>query len=582
MFIKRNRSNQGGKQYNSVLLVKGEREEVRAKRGRPKKGSRRATRVVHRTMANLSRLPDELVGIIEKWCRGELPANCAQPSATAAQSAPRAPGTRPPAPGATHLRMGPCYGVLAGLHALAKQAGLVEALGPGRMAKLALFLIYARVARQGSRLAAVRWAEDHALAEVLGLETLDEDDLYEALEWLQTNQQRIEKALAPKPTPGMFFLYDVTSSYFEGQCNELAAYGYNRDGKKHKKQLVAGLLTDENGEPISIRAHPGNTSDPTTLAPVVQRVREDFAPGTPEVVLVGDRGMIKSKGIAQLNAAGMRYISALTDAQTLKLIRQKVIDPELFDETAADIAHEGRRLILRLNPAMRERDRQRRDDQENRLREHLAKGNQHLREHPRAKTATLLKKMRVKITRYRFNSWLEAREENREVRLERNEPAREQAGLLDGSYTLVTDLPAQTCATAKVCERYLSLQKVERDIRALKTGQLEIRPIYLRKAARTEGHALVTMLALKLTRQLDALAAPEGLTVDDMIERLGGVRLVRLGPEEMGLWRLPDAYQAAQQQVLDRLPPLAPPKLSLKKAVKRRLENPRKGRPSPL
>ena len=567
MFIKRNRSIQGGKSYTSVLLVKGERQKVPAKPGRPKKGSRRATRVVHRTVANLSRLPEELNNMIEKWCRGELPAPCA----------PLAPGAA-----ASQVRMGPCYGVLAGLHALAKQIGLVDAFGPGRMAKLALFLVYARVARQGSRLAAVRWAEDHALAEVLGLETLDEDDLYEALEWLQANQERIEKALAPKPTPGMFFLYDVTSSYFEGQCNELAAYGYNRDGKKHKKQLVAGLLTDENGEPISIRVHPGNTSDPTTFGPLVQRVREQFAPGTPEVVMVGDRGMIKSKGIAQLNAAGMRYISALTDAQTLSLIKQKVIDPELFDETAADIEHEGRRLILRLNPAMRERDRQRRDDQEKHLREQLAKGNKYLREHPRAKTATLLKKMRAKITRHRFGAWLKADEEGREVRLVRNEQAREQAALLDGCYTLVTDLPAQTCATAEVCERYLSLQKVERDIRTLKTGQLEIRPIYLRKAERTEGHALVTMLALKLTRRLEALAAPEGLTVDDMIERLGGVRLVSLGPLELGLWRLPDAYMPPQQQVLDRLPPLAPPKLSLKKAVKRRLENPRAGRPPPL
>jgi transposase len=274
--------------------------------------------------------------------------------------------------------------------------------------------------------------------------------------------------------------------------------------------------------------HPGNTSDPTTLGPVVQRVREQFAPDTPEIVMVGDRGMIKTKGIAQLNAAGMRYISALTDAQTLKLINQKVIDPELFDETAADIEHNGRRLILRLNPAMRERDRQRRDDQEKRLREHLAKSNQHLREHPRAKTSTQLKQLRAKITHYRFNAWLEATEENREIRLKRNEQAREQAGQLDGCHTLVTDLPAQTCASAKVCERYQSLQKVERDIRTLKTGQLELRPIYLRKADRTEGHALVTMLALKLTRRLDALAAPEGLTVDDMLERLGGVRLVSL------------------------------------------------------
>src|ERR1035437_7127366 len=116
------------------------------------------------------------------------------------------------------------------------------ALGPGRPAKLALFMIYARVAWQGSRLGAVRWAEDHTAAEVLGLDAFDEDDLYGALDWLQANQERIERALAPKIEPGAAFLYDVTSSYFEGQCNELAAHGYNRDGKRYKKQIVAGLL----------------------------------------------------------------------------------------------------------------------------------------------------------------------------------------------------------------------------------------------------------------------------------------------------------------------------------------------------
>jgi transposase len=185
--------------------------------------------------------------------------------------------------------------------------GLVEALEAGRMAKLALFLIYAQVARQGSSLGAARWAEDHAVAEVLGLEKIDEDDLYEALDWLQANQECIERVLAPKARAGAFFLYEVTSSYFEGQCNECAACGCNRDEEKYKKQLVAGLLTDEQGEPVSIRVYRGNTSDPGTFAEVVERVREQFA--VSEVVMVGDRGMIKSKGMEKLGAEGMRYIT---------------------------------------------------------------------------------------------------------------------------------------------------------------------------------------------------------------------------------------------------------------------------------
>jgi len=105
---------------------------------------------------------------------------------------------------------------------------------------------------------------------------------------LEANQERIERALAPKIDPGAVFLYDVTSSYLEGQDNELAAYGYNRDGKRYKKQVVAGLLTEANGEPLSIQLYPGNTSDPQTFQPVVERLRLRF--GAQEVVLVGDRG----------------------------------------------------------------------------------------------------------------------------------------------------------------------------------------------------------------------------------------------------------------------------------------------------
>jgi hypothetical protein len=128
----------------------------------------------------------------------------------------------------------------------------------------------------------------------------------------------------------------------------------------------------------------------------------------------------------------------------------------------------------------------------------------------------------------------------------------------------------------------MSLQKVGRDIRTLKTGQLELRPIYLRKAARTEGHALVTMLALKLVRRLDALAAPLSLRVDDMVERLGGIRLVGIGPPGLELWRLPDTFLAAQQEILDALPALPPPSLSLKKSTVCRLKTLRAGRPPPL
>jgi hypothetical protein len=557
MFLKRNRSRQGGKTYHSVLLVEGVREPVIRPRGRPPKEAPVKTRVVHHTLANLSRLPAPLVALIEQYCQGKLPQG----------EAPQ-------------VQLGPCYGVLAGLHALASELGLVKAVGSDRSAKLALFLIYARVARQGSRLAAVRWAEDHAVAEVLGLESFDEDDLYAALDWLQVHQERIEQALAPQIEPGAVFLYDVTSSYLEGQCNELGAHGYNRDGKRYKKQVVAGLLTAANGEPLSIQLYPGNTSDPTTFLPTVERLRLRF--GAKDVVVVGDRGMIKQLGKEALGAAGFRYVSALTDPQIRRLLGQKVLSPELFDEEPLALEHDGRRLILRCNPATRERERQRRLDQCRRIEQRLAAGNARLAQKPRAKVETLRKQAQTWLEHYGFAQWLQLQVEERTVSLFKNAAVETQLALLDGCYVLETDLPAAAADARTVHARYMHLPDIERDFRTMKTGQLELRPIFVRKAEHPEGHALVTMLALKLVRELDRRVAPLGLTVTDAIARLNGVRLIRLGAPEFGLWRLPDAYVAAQQEILGVLPTLPAPKLSLKKPIKRRLTQPRRGRVSPL
>lgn len=557
MFIKRNRSVQGGKTYSSVLLVEGVREPVIRPPGRPPKDAPEKTRVVHRTLANLSRLPEPLIILIEQYCRGQVPT-----------------GPTPP------VHLGPCYGVLAALHALASELGLVAALGSDRTAKLALFLIYARVAWQGSRLGAVRWAEDHAVAEVLGVEAFDEDDLYAALDWLQSNQERIERALAPKVEPGAAFLYDVTSSYFEGQCNELAAHGYNRDGKRYKKQVVAGLLTDTHGEPLSIQLYPGNTSDPRTFQPTVEKLKVRF--GAEEIVVVGDRGMIKKMGKATLGDAGYRYVTALTDPQIRKLLAKKVITPELFDEEPAAVEHEGRRLILRCNPATRERDAHRRLSQFQRIEQRLAAGNQRLAEKPRAKVETLRKQAQGWVDHYGFSAWLTLEVEARVVRWKKDQAVATELALLDGCYVLETDVPAAAADTHTVHARYMNLIEVERDFRTMKTGLLELRPIFLRNAERTEGHALVTMLALKLVRALDQRVAPLGLTAEDAIARLNGVRLVGLGERKLALWRLPDSFAAAQQEILTVLPTLPAPRLSLKTPVKRRLTQPRRGRVSPL
>ena len=176
------------------------------------------------------------------------------------------------------MKQGPSFGAVWTVYHVARRLG-IQALGTTRAGKLALWQVIARVIDQGSRLSAVRLAMAHAACDVLGLGTFDEDALYENLDWLAGAQAGVEDRLFAQRTktkPGTLFLYDVTSSYVEGTQNAFAAFGYNRDGKKGKRQIVIGLLCDEDGHPISIEVFPGNTPDPHTFAAQLAKVKTRF------------------------------------------------------------------------------------------------------------------------------------------------------------------------------------------------------------------------------------------------------------------------------------------------------------------
>ena len=569
MFIKRNHTVLGGRDYQSVLLVQGKRVPAKRPPGRPAAGaSAPKSVVVHETLANLSKLPRELIDLIERHCQGQPPL-------------PDSPSPLPSGAGASaDIHLGPCYGVLAALDGLAREIGLVRAVGEqSRLQRLALFLIFARLAHQGSRLSAARWSEDHAVKEILQVGSFDEDDLYAALEDLQQRQESIEAALAPKAAASSaraIYLYDVTGVYFEGLENELADFGYNRDGKKGKKQLVAGLLTDGNGEPISIELYRGNTGDPPTFLDAVQKLKVRF--GAEEVALVGDRGMIKRLGKAALGEAKFCYVTALTDPQIRALLAKKGLQLELFEDQPAEVELNGKRYVLRCNPRTQARERARRADQWARVQAKITARNLEVEHKPRTDPNRSLRQAQALLTKYRLQGWVKVELAGRKVVWTEDEAARQKQAELDGCYVIESDLPKELASTQQVHDRYLDLTQVERDFRTLKTGLLALRPIFLRKEGRTRGHALVCLLALKLARELDRRLAPLGLTVEDGLERLKAVRLVRLGNSEVELWRLPTSYPRAQSEILEALPKLKPPMLSLRKPNRRRLTNPRKGR----
>ena len=414
---------------------------------------------------------------------------------------------------------GPIFAVLFALKQLAERVGLLQVLGSERWAKLVLFLILARVAAQGSRLSAVRWATQHAVTETLGLQRFDEDDLYAALDSLANHQERIEDALyrwtvRQRGRAPAVVLYDVTSSYLEGAQHELAAFGYSRDQKSGKAHIVIGLLTTADGEPLAVHGYEGHTSDPLTVPEQVQTLRTRF--GITELVFVGDRGMVKAKGKSALTTAGFRYITALTTPQVRRLIREQVLRVEWFTSHIHEVVHGSVRLILRRSEAIRQQEARRRADKLAKLQALITARNTFVEAAKRAKPATGLRTLQAWVKRHKLDAFVHLALHEGRLRATLDSAAQAEATVLDGCYVLETDVAQTALDASTIHDRYRDLHAVEQDFRTMKMGLLEVRPIFVRKAPRTRGHGLVTMLALKVVREMRrALVAAFGTTADD-------------------------------------------------------------------
>jgi transposase len=393
-----------------------------------------------------------------------------------------------------------------------------------------LWQVIARVIDQGSRLSAVRLARHHCAQELLGLARFDEDDLYANLDWLCENQPGIEQRLFAQhcgQDHGGLFLYDVTSSYLEGEHNELAAFGYNRDGKRGKRQIVIGLLCDGQGRPLCIEVFEANTQDPKTFVPQVKKVAARF--GAQEVTFVGDRGMIKSVQIEALGERGFHYITAITKPQIERLLKQGTFQIGLFDDALAEVQeHSGLRYVLRRNGQRAQEMADTRQDKYRVLAQAVRLQNAYLAEHERAQPEVALRKLQARARKLGVNSWLSVAQEERILSLVEDSEALAEASRLDGCYVLKTDLPAACAAKDIVHARYKDLAQVEWAFRCAKTVHLEMRPIFVRRASRTRGHALVVMLAYRLIQELAARWSALDLTVQEGIDLLASLCLVEV------------------------------------------------------
>jgi hypothetical protein len=460
---------------------------------------------------------------------------------------------------------GPIFGLLYVLARIAEELGIAAALGKSRLGKLALFLILARLAHQGSRLSAVRWAEDHAVAEVLGLRPFDEDDLYAALDDLCSRQEKIEQVLyqrylTRRGAPPALFLYDVTSSYLEGVHNALGEFGYNRDGKRGKLQIVIGLLADSEGEPLAVRVFAGNTADPVTVADQIKLVKEQFC--VQELVFVGDRGMVKSKGKQILKDADLRYITALTDPQIRRLLAEGTLQLGLFHEKVCEVEADGVRYVLRKNESEAARERHRLEDKLAKLAGKIERRNQQVEASVRCQPEAGSRQLQAWIVRHRLIGLVEVRLEDRMLTLVKNEAAMQRALELAGCYVVVSDVSKDRMDGQQVHDSYVALQKVERDFRAMKTGLLEVRPVFVRKESRTRGHVFACMLALKISREIERRlravfgttdSDPHTITLPDALASLERMCLLHYPIDaDTTLTRLPRPDER-QQQILTAL-----------------------------
>ena len=352
----------------------------------------------------------------------------------------------------------------------------------------------------------------------------------------------------------------MASSYLEGEQSELGEFGYNRDGKKGKLQIVIGLLTDAEGEPLAVRVFAGNTADPVTILDQIKILQEQFQ--VQEFVFVGDRGMVKSKGIQALEKANLHYITALTDPQIRSLLGQKILQLELFSEQICEVEGVGVRYVLRKNEKEAARERHRLEDKLEKLTEKIAARNEQVKNKPRCRPEAGQRQLQAWAERHKLTGLVELQLGGRTLVLQRQEEKIAKAFELAGCYVVTTNVLKASMSAQQVHDSYVSLQRVERDFRALKTGLLEVRPVFVRKESRTRGHVFCSMLALKLSREMERRlreafgttdSNPHAITLPDALRALSSLCLLQYKiDEKTTVTKLPQP-RANQQQILAAL-----------------------------
>lgn len=441
-----------------------------------------------RTLANLSKLPDAVIDNLKIVLKGGTAIENLSESFSVVRSLP-------------HGHVAATLGTLRKLDL----HNVIDSES-SRNRSLILAMIVARILNPRSKLATARGLNSEtcfsSLSEILGLEEANEDELYEAMDWLGSRQELIENELAKRHLiEGALVLYDLSSTYFEGTKCPLAKFGYSRDKKKGLLQIVFGLLCDTRGCPIAVEVFEGNTSDTTTLTKQIEKVRSRF--GLKQIVWVGDRGMITQTRINEdfQNVEGLDWITALRASQIRKLVEQEAIQLSLFDERNlvefSSSNYPEERLIACRNPLLAQEKSLTRQDLLETTQKELEKIVAATKRGSRSLKGADKIGLRVGkvINSKGVGKFFEIIITESSFSYAQKEELIAQEAALDGVYIIRTSVKAELLNTVETVRAYKGLAKVEQAFRSYKTIDLKVRPIYHRLGDRVKAHVFLCMLA---------------------------------------------------------------------------------------
>ncbi len=454
------------------------------------------------TLANLSMLPEEAIIALRKALAGTVLVE---------------------ADAAFEVERTLSHGGVAAVHAMATGLGMKTLLGPDcRERDLAYGLILSRVLRPTSKLSTRDWWNDTTLGTDLDIAQASTDEVYAAMDWLGQRQETIEKALADRHLrSGGIAMFDLSSSWVEGRCCELAAFGYSRDKKRGLKQIEYGLLTDPHGRPVAIRVFPGNTSDTKSFIDAVSIVAENF--GLTDITMVGDRGMITNARIKELRTRpGMDWITVLRAPAIAALASDDgPLQMSLFDtQNFAEITHPDypdERLICCRNPVLADQRARKRQELLTATDIELAKIAARVNNGKLHGTNDIGVAVGKIVNKYKMAKHFTLDITDNTFNYHRHQPQIDAEAGLDGIYVIRTSRDTESLDTPGVITAYKNLAHVERDFRIIKVDDLDLRPIFHYLSERVRSHVFLCMLAAYITWHLRKALAP--LTYTD--EHLG-------------------------------------------------------------